>query len=50
MLKRYSLAFIFLFVVILFMLLGTLGVKLFGDMMIKDTGVAMEPRVEKVSL
>ena len=49
-LKRYSLAFVFLFVVIILMILGTLGVKTFGDKMLEDTGVTMKPRGEKVKL
>jgi hypothetical protein len=49
-LKRYSLAFLFLFIVVLLMILGTLGVKTFGDKMLEDTGVEMKPRGEKVNL
>ena len=49
-LKRYSLAFIFLFIVVILMVLGTLGVKTFGDKMLQDTGVEMKPRGEKIKL
>ena len=49
-LKRYSLALVFLFLVVLLMILGTLGVKKFGDKMLEDTGVEMKPRGEKVKL
>ncbi len=48
-LKRYSMALIFLFLVVFLMLLGTLGVKNFGDKMIEDTGVTMEPRGERIN-
>nr|WP_321267461.1 hypothetical protein [uncultured Sulfurimonas sp.] len=42
-LKRYSMAFIFLLVVIVLMLLGTMGVTSLGNKMLHDTGVEMEP-------
>ena len=49
-LKRYSLALVFLTFVILLMVLGTLGVTKFGDKMLEDTGVEMKPRGEKIKL
>ncbi|MGB5966331.1 MAG: hypothetical protein WBF77_04755 [Sulfurimonadaceae bacterium] len=48
-LKRYSMALLFLFAVILLMVLGTLGVKSFGDKMLEDSGIKIEPRGEKVN-
>ena len=48
-LKRYSMALVFLFLVVFLMILGTLGVKSFGDKMFEDTGVIMEPRGEEVN-
>jgi len=46
-LKRYSMAFTFLFVVVFLMLIGTLGVMEFGQKMINDIGVQeMQPRGE----
>lgn len=30
------------------MILGTLGVKTFGDKMLEDTGIEMKPRGEKI--
>jgi len=48
-LKRYAVALGFLFLVILLMLLGTIGVTMFGDKMIADTGgKSMKPRGEKL--
>lgn len=49
-LKRYSLALLFLVLVAFLMVLGTLGVKIFGDKMLEDTGVEMKPRGEKVNI
>jgi len=49
-LKRYALAFTFLFLVVFLMLLGTLGVKMFGDKMIEDTNMIMKPRGEEVKI
>jgi uncharacterized protein (DUF927 family) len=48
-LKRYSMALLFLFVVIALMILGTLGVKSFGENMFEGTGIDMHPRGEKVN-
>lgn len=39
-------AFIFLFIVIALMLLGTLGVMKFGNKMVHDIGGDMKPRGE----
>ncbi len=48
-LKRYAVAFGFLFLVIILMLLGTMGVTMLGDKMIADTGGnVMKPRGEKL--
>jgi len=47
--KRYSLALVFLFLVVLLMLLGTIGVKMFGDKMLEDTDMIMKPRGESVN-
>ncbi|MFA6195567.1 MAG: hypothetical protein WC656_02840 [Sulfurimonas sp.] len=49
-LKRYSMALFFLLIVAFLMLVGTLGVKSFGDMMFKDMDVQMKPRGEQVAL
>jgi hypothetical protein len=49
-LKRYGLAFVFLALVIILMLLGTLGVKSFGDKMFEDVNVTMHPKGEKLEL
>ncbi|MBU0720014.1 hypothetical protein KJ877_01590 [bacterium] len=49
MLKRYSMAFVFLFIVVALMVLGTYGVKSFGDKMFENTDVVMQPRGEKVN-
>ena len=48
-LKRYGMALIFLFLVILLMVLGTMGVMSFGDSMVKDIGVEMKPRGENIA-
>ena len=48
-LKRYAVAFSFLFLVIILMLIGTIGVTMLGDKMIADTGgETMKPRGEKL--
>ena len=50
-LKRYTVAFAFLFLVIFLMLLGTLGVTSFADKMSEDIdGVHIKPRGEKLEL
>ncbi|MGE4419396.1 MAG: hypothetical protein AB7D38_06130 [Sulfurimonas sp.] len=48
-LKRYALALFFLLLISVLMLLGTMGVKSFGDNMFKDTGVEMKPRGEHLT-
>ena len=48
--KRYSMAFIFLFIVIVLMLVGTLGVMEFGQKMVNDIGDnEMKPRGEVIN-
>ncbi len=47
-LKRYGMALIFLVLVVLLMLLGTMGVTMLGEKMIEDTGDMMKPRGEKL--
>jgi len=50
-LKRYSMALVFLIIVSLLMVLGTLGVKSFGDNMFEQIDNAnMKPRGEKVNI
>ncbi|WP_457749982.1 hypothetical protein [Sulfurimonas sp.] len=49
-LKRYGLAIIFLLLVIALMLLGTLGVKDFGDHMFKDANITITPQGERIKL
>jgi len=49
-LKRYSMALVFLVVVIFLMLLGTLAVKDFGDKMFEDLNVTMHPKGEHIEL
>jgi len=48
-LKRYAMALVFLFLVIVLMIAGTMGVMKFGDKMIKDTGLEMKPRGERLN-
>jgi len=45
-LKRYGMAMVFLILVVILMILGTMGVMSFGDSMVKDIGVEMKPRGE----
>jgi len=49
-LKRYSMALIFLTVVVVLMLLGTLAVKDFGDKMFEDANITMHPEGEHLNL
>jgi len=50
-LKRYSMALIFLFLVVFLMLIGTMGVTMFGESMMENTDdIHMKPRGEKVNL
>ncbi len=50
--KRYSMALVFLALVVILMLIGTMGVTMFGEKMIEDTNTDthMKPRGEKVNL
>ena len=48
-LKRYMMALIFLLVVVLLMLLGTMGVTSFGNKMVKDIDIEMNPRGEQLN-
>ena len=50
--KRYGMALIFLFLVIGLMLFATLGVKDFGDHLLKDSHVktTMKPKGERLEL
>ncbi|MCW8838192.1 MAG: hypothetical protein OQJ77_06590 [Thiovulaceae bacterium] len=47
-LKRFGVALIFLFFVIILMVAGTFGVKSFGDKMFENVDVKMKPRGEKL--
>ncbi|WP_188108600.1 hypothetical protein [Sulfurimonas lithotrophica] len=48
-LKRFGVALIFLTLVIILMIGGTLGVKSFGDKMFEDVDVKMKPRGERLN-
>ncbi len=48
-LKQYSMALLILFFVIFLMVLGTWGVKSFGDKMLEETDVKMQPRGEEIN-
>jgi hypothetical protein len=50
--KRYGLALLFLLLVIILMLLGTLGVEDFGDHLLKDSHIntTMKPKGERIDL
>ena len=48
-LKRYSMALIFLLVVVALMLLGTFGVMSFANGMVKEMGIEMKPRGEDMT-
>ena len=47
-LKRYTMASIFLLLVIALMILGTMGVTSFGESMVEEIGVEMKPRGESL--
>jgi len=47
--KRYGMALVFLFLVIVLMILGTWGVKTFGEKMLEETPVTMHPRGESLN-
>ena len=49
-LKRYGMAFVFLLLVVILMLLGTLAVKSFGDKMFEDVNITMHPEGERIKL
>ncbi len=49
-LKRYALAMLFLFIVVVLMLLGTLGVEKFGEKMFEDSNITMKPKGERIGL
>ena len=48
-LKRYSMAFIFLLIVVVLMLLGTMAVMSFGNKMVQEMGIEMKPRGEDMT-
>ncbi|MBL0707770.1 MAG: hypothetical protein JJW00_01835 [Sulfurimonas sp.] len=48
-LKRYSMAFTFLFIIFALMLLSTIGVTSLGNSMLNDIGEEMKPRGEEIS-
>lgn len=48
-LKRYTMALIFLLVVVVLMLVGTFGVMSFGNKMVNDIGLDMKPRGEELN-
>ncbi|SMP87768.1 hypothetical protein SAMN06313486_10630 [Epsilonproteobacteria bacterium SCGC AD-308-P11] len=47
--KRYSMALVFLFLVIFLMLIATLGVKSFGDKMLENTDLKITPTGERIN-
>jgi cell division protein FtsL len=47
-LKRYAKAFIFLLIVTILMLAGTMAVMSFGDKMVTEIGEQMKPRGENL--
>ena len=49
-LKRYWMAFVFLSLVIVLMLGGTLLVKSFGDNLFEEANITMKPRGERIVL
>ncbi|MEA3370065.1 MAG: hypothetical protein U9Q40_01850 [Campylobacterota bacterium] len=49
-LKRYAMAFVFLFLVIVLMIAGTFGVTSFGESMLGEIGESeMKPRGENIA-
>ena len=48
-LKRYAMALVFLSLVVILMVLGTMGVMSFGNNMVSEIGVEMKPRGEHVN-
>ena len=49
-LKQYGMAIVFLLLVIILMLLGTLGVKDFGDKMFQDANITIKPEGKRIDL
>jgi len=49
-LKRYGIALLFLFLVVFMMLLGTMGVKSFGDKMFQEANITIKPEGERIEL
>ncbi|MFK5937937.1 MAG: hypothetical protein QM497_06005 [Sulfurimonas sp.] len=49
-LKRYSLAILFLLLIIILMLIFTLGVERFGDKILEDANITVMPISQKVNL
>ncbi|MEA3521974.1 MAG: hypothetical protein U9R50_03290 [Campylobacterota bacterium] len=49
-LKRFGMALVFLLLVVVLMLLGTMAVTSFGKQMLGESNVTMSPRGEKVEL
>jgi len=47
--KRYSMAIVFLVIVVVLMLGGTLAVMSFGNKMVHDIGLDMKPRGEELN-
>jgi hypothetical protein len=47
--KRYGMALVFLIVVVVLMLLGTMAVMSFGDKMVQEIGIEMKPRGEDMT-
>jgi len=48
-LKQYGMALVFLLLVTILMIFGTMAVMSFGESMVKDIGVEMKPRGEKIN-
>jgi len=48
-LKRYTAAIVFLLLVVFLMLIGTLGVKSFGDKMFEDANITISPEGEEIN-
>ena len=48
-LKRYAMALIFFLAISGLMVLGTMGVRMFGDKMMEGTDIEMKPRGEHLT-
>ena len=46
-LKRYGMAFVFLLVVVVLMIVGTMGVMNFGDKILKETGIEKKQMIKR---